>query len=189
MTIPTFPPAPEIGTPNDKHFHVVLVEPEIPPNTGTIARLCAGTDTHLHIVKPMAFDLDDSKLKRAGLDYWPNVHLSIHENFDEIIDLFTPQRLHLFTTKTNTRLSQVKFRLGDALVFGPETRGLNLQIRQKMPDRCVTLPIRKDHIRSLNLAVSTAVGLYEALRQVDYAPIDNMPPDAVLLDNPEHFYS
>lgn len=186
--IPTFPPSPQIGTPQDRHFHVVLVEPEIPPNTGTIARLCAGTDTHLHIVKPMAFELDDSKLKRAGLDYWPNVRLSIHESFDEIVRLFGRERLHLFTTKTDRRVSDVRFRLGDALVFGPETRGLSLQIRTPLQDRCVTLPIRKDHIRSLNLAVSTAVGLYEALRQVDYAPIDAMPPDARLLDNPEHFY-
>ena len=116
--IPVFEPSPEIGTPLDKHFHIVLVEPEIPPNTGTIARLCAGTDTHLHIVKPMAFELDDSKLKRAGLDYWPNVHLSIHENFDEIVALFGRERLHLFTTKTERRVSDVKFRLGDALVFG-----------------------------------------------------------------------
>lgn len=186
--IPIFEPSSEIGTPEDKHFHVVLVEPEIPPNTGTIARLCAGTDTHLHIVKPMGFDLDDSKLKRAGLDYWPNVRLSIHENFDEIVSLFGRERLHLFTTKTERRVSQVQFRLGDALVFGPETRGLSLALRTPLQDRCVTLPIRKDHIRSLNLAISVGIGLYEALRQVDYEPIDNMPADAVLLDNPEHFY-
>ena len=186
--IPVFEPSPEIGTPLDKHFHIVLVEPEIPPNTGTIARLCAGTDTHLHIVKPMAFELDDSKLKRAGLDYWPNVHLSIHENFDEIVALFGRERLHLFTTKTERRVSDVKFRLGDALVFGPETRGLSLALRTPLQDRCVTLPLRKDHIRSLNLAISTGIGLYEALRQVDYEPIDNMPADAVLLDNPEHLY-
>lgn len=186
--IPVSAPAPEIGTPEDKHFHIVLVEPEIPPNTGTIARLCAGTDTHLHIVKPMAFALDDSKLKRAGLDYWPNVRLSIHENFGEIVALFGRDRLHLFTTKTDRRVGSVTFRLGDALVFGPETRGLSRAIRDPLQERCVTLPIRKDHIRSLNLAVSAAVGLYEALRQADYAPIDNMPPDAVLLDNPEHFF-
>ena len=186
--IPILPPSEDIGTDRDSHFHVVLVEPEIPPNTGTIARLCAGTDTHLHLVKPLAFALDDSKLRRAGLDYWPNVHLSVHESFGEILDLFGRERLHLFTTKSERRVGNVQFRLGDALVFGPETRGLSLAIRTPLQDRCVTLPIRKDHIRSLNLAVSTAIGLYEALRQVDYAPIDSMPPDAVLLDNPEHFY-
>ena len=171
MTIPVFAPAAEIGTPADRHFHVVLVEPEIPPNTGTIARLCAGTDTHLHLVKPMAFELDDTKLKRAGLDYWPNVHLSIHESFDEIIELFGAERLHLFTTKTPRRFTDVSYKLGDALVFGPETRGLSQEIRDRFDARCVTLPIRKDHIRSLNLAVSTSIGLYEALRQVDYAPV------------------
>ena len=89
MTIKILPPPPETGTPLDQHFHVVLVEPEIPPNTGTIARLCAGTSSHLHLVKPLAFELDDTKLKRAGLDYWPNVHLSVHESFEEIVDLFS----------------------------------------------------------------------------------------------------
>ena len=171
MTIPIFAPAPEIGTGNDKHFHIVLVEPEIPPNTGTIARLCAGTDTHLHLVRPMAFELDDTKLKRAGLDYWPNVYLSVHDSFDEIVALFGADRLHLFTTKTPRKFTDVSYKLGDALVFGPETRGLSQQIRDTFENRCVTLPIRKDHIRSLNLAVSASVGLYEALRQVDFAPI------------------
>ena len=110
------------------------------------------------------------------------------EYVDEIVALFGRERLHLFTTKTERRVSDVKFRLGDALVFGPETRGLSLALRTPLQDRCVTLPIRKDHIRSLNLAISTGIGLYEALRQVDYEPIDNMPADAVLLDNPEHLY-
>jgi tRNA (cytidine/uridine-2'-O-)-methyltransferase len=169
--IPTFPPSPECGTAADKHFHIVLVEPEIPPNTGTIARLCAGTSTHLHLVKPMAFELDDTKLKRAGLDYWPNVHLTVHESFDEIVALFPREKMHFFTTKTPKTFTEVQYRLGDALIFGPETRGLCAEIREKFEDRCVTLPIRKDNIRSLNLAVSTSVGLYEALRQVDYAPI------------------
>ena len=171
MGIEIFPPSSEIGTDADKHFHVVLVEPEIPPNTGTIARLCAGTGTHLHLVKPLAFELDDTKLKRAGLDYWPNVHLSVHESFDEIAALFPAGRMHLFTTKTPRRFTDVTYRLGDALIFGPETRGLSASIRERYDSRCVTLPIRKDSIRSLNLAVSTSIGLYEALRQVDYLPI------------------
>ena len=171
MSIPIMPPAPECGTDLDKHFHVVLVEPEIPPNTGTIARLCAGTGTHLHLVKPMAFELDDTKLKRAGLDYWPNVHLSVHESFDEIAALFAPERMHLFTTKTPRCYTEAQYRLGDALIFGPETRGLTQALRDRYEPQCVTLPIRKDNIRSLNLAVSTAIGLYEALRQVGYAPI------------------
>lgn len=171
MTIPILPPDPATGTAADRHFHVILVEPEIPPNTGTIARLCAGTNTHLHLVKPLAFELDDSKLKRAGLDYWPNVHLSLHESFDEIIELFPRERLFLFTTKTKRRFTDVTYHPGDALVFGPETRGLSEEIRTRFEDRCVTLPIRKDNIRSLNLAVSTAIGLYEALRQADFSPI------------------
>lgn len=171
MSIPIFPPSEACGTEKDRHFHVVLVEPEIPPNTGTIARLCAGTGTHLHLVKPIAFSLDDTKLKRAGLDYWPNVHLSVHESFEEIAALFPPERMHFFTTKTPQCFTDVKYRLGDALIFGPETRGLCQEIRDRYAAQCVTLPIRKDHIRSLNLAVSTSIGLYEALRQVDFSPI------------------
>ena len=171
MTIPIYPVSPEAGTNADTRFHVVLVEPEIPPNTGTIARLCAGTGTHLHLVRPIAFDLDDTKLKRAGLDYWPNVHLTVHDSFDEIAAIFPADRLHLFTTKTPRRFTDATYRPGDALVFGPETRGLAQPIRDRYADRCVTIPIRKDNIRSLNLAVSTAIGLYESLRQADYGPV------------------
>ncbi|MBQ9394779.1 MAG: tRNA (cytidine(34)-2'-O)-methyltransferase [Proteobacteria bacterium] len=171
MTIPIFPPSPEIGTPADRHFHVILVEPEIPPNTGTIARLCAGTATHLHLVKPLAFELSDTKLKRAGLDYWPNVHLSVHESFDEIAALFPPEKMHLFTTKTPRKYTDAHYSVGDALIFGPETRGLSQEIRDRFEAQCVTIPIRKDNIRSLNLAVSTSIGLYEALRQAEFAPI------------------
>ena len=169
MTIPIFAPAPEIGTPADKHFHIVLVEPEIPPNTGTIARLCAGTDSHLHLVRPLAFELDDTKLKRAGLDYWPNVHLSVHDSFDEIVSLFGAERLHLFTTKTPRKFTDVSYKLGDALIFGPETRGLSQQIRDTFETRCVTLPIRKDHIRSLNLAVSASICVAVAVMNVSSA--------------------
>ena len=115
--------------------------------------------------------LDDTKLKRAGLDYWPNVHLSVHESFDEIAAIFAPDRMHLFTTKTPRKFTEVRYRLGDALIFGPETRGLCQALRDRYEPQCVTLPIRKDNIRSLNLAVSASVGLYEALRQVDYATI------------------
>lgn len=169
--IKTYPVAPEAATPLDKHFHVVLVEPEIPPNTGTIARLCAGTNTHLHLVKPLAFDLDDTKLKRAGLDYWPNVYLTVHDSFDEIVKLFRPDQMHLFTTKTPCAFTDVSYKLGDALIFGPETRGLSLDVRTQFQDQCVTIPIRKDHIRSLNLATSVSIGLYEGLRQVAFAPV------------------
>lgn len=172
MSIHLSPVAPETGTASDKHFHIVLVGPEIPPNTGTTARLCAGTNTHLHIVKPMAFELDDKKLRRAGLDYWPNVHLTVHEDFESILKVFSPERLHLFTKKTTRSYSEVRFSLGDALVFGSETRGLSEAIRSQFLERCVMLPIVKDNIRSLNLATSAAVALYEALRQVDFSPID-----------------
>ena len=169
--IQTYPVAKEAGTPQDTHFHVVLVEPEIPPNTGTIARLCAGTNTHLHLVRPLAFDLDDTKLKRAGLDYWPNVYLTVHDSFEEIANLFRPEQMHLLTTKTPRFFTDVTYKLGDALIFGPETRGLSEDIRTRFDSSCVTIPIRKDHIRSLNLATSVSIGLYEGLRQVAFAPV------------------
>ncbi|MCL2326225.1 MAG: tRNA (cytidine(34)-2'-O)-methyltransferase [Proteobacteria bacterium] len=159
--------ADEVG----RFLHVVLVEPEIPPNTGTIARLCAGTNTHLHLVKPMGFELDDTKLKRAGLDYWPNVRLSVHENFEAVSAIFLRDKMHLFTTKALRRYTDVGYALGDALVFGCETRGLRASILGAYADRCVTLPIEKGHIRSLNLATAAGIGLYEALRQLDFAPI------------------
>ncbi|MFA5624508.1 MAG: tRNA (cytidine(34)-2'-O)-methyltransferase [Bradymonadales bacterium] len=171
MPIPITSPPPECATEADTCFHVVLVNPEIPPNTGSIARLCAGTRCRLHLVKPLGFELDDRRLKRAGLDYWPAVDLSVHESFEAIVALFGPQRLHLFTTKAEKVYSSVRFRLGDALVFGAETKGLATEIRERYPERCVILPIAKGSIRSLNLANSVSIGLFEALRQVDFAPI------------------
>lgn len=169
--IQTYPVAKAAGTPEDRHFHVVLVEPEIPPNTGTIARLCAGTNTHLHLVRPLAFELDDTKLKRAGLDYWPNVYLTVHDSWDEIVRIFRPDQMHLFTTKASRCFTDVSYKLGDALIFGPETRGLAEHVRTRFESECVTIPIRKDHIRSLNLATSVSIGLYEGLRQVGFGPV------------------
>lgn len=162
---------PPSSSPLDGCFHIVLVNPEIPPNTGSIARLCAGTNCRLHLVKPLGFELDDTRLKRAGLDYWPAVKLSVHEDFDSILQFFSPSQLHLFTTKASKVFSQAEFCLGDALVFGAETKGLSEEIRNAFPERCLILPIAKQHIRSLNLANSVSIGLYEALRQVNYAPL------------------
>ncbi len=171
MPITISPIDPLWGQEGDPYLHVVLVEPEIPPNTGTIARLCAGTKTVLHLVEPLGYALDDRKLKRAGLDYWPNVVLCIHDDFRSILSIFGRERLHLFTTKATQRHTERRYRVGDALVFGPETRGLSAEIRDAHPEAQVTIPICHGHIRSLNLANAVSIGLYEALRQVNFSPL------------------
>ncbi len=168
MAIALTPVQAHWGTEADTCLHVVLVEPEIPPNTGTTARLCAGTRTILHLVRPLAFELDDRKLKRAGLDYWPNVVLCVHDDFTEITRIFSAERMHLFTTKATEIYTEHVYRLGDALIFGPETRGLSAEILQRYPQSLATIPIAKDHIRSLNLSNAVSIGLYEALRQLNY---------------------
>lgn len=164
-------PQPQWGGPDDRDLHVVLVRPEIPGNTGNIGRLCAGANVWLHLVKPLGFELDNSRLERAGLDYWPKVRLCVHENFTKIEEIFPRERLHLFTKKASRGHSQVSWSPGDVLVFGRETKGLSDEIRQRHADRLVKIPI-SDAVRSINLSNACAIGLYEALRQLDWAPID-----------------
>lgn len=146
-------------------FNIVLVEPEIPPNTGSIARLCGATDTILHLVHPLGFSTDDKHLKRAGLDYWQHVDIHHWKDLDEFLAAQDENRLHFFTTKTTRPFTSVKYQPGDFLVFGKETKGLPEEIRRLYSDRCCTLPMRNPHIRSLNLAMTAGVVLYEALRQ------------------------
>lgn len=163
-------PRPEWGTEQDRSLHLVLVEPEIPGNTGNIARLCAGADIWLHLVRPLGFELDDRHLERAGLDYWPHVKLCVHESFEAVESRFPVERLHL-TTKTADRLyTSVEVEPGDVFVFGPESVGLDASILDRYPDRQYRIPIN-DKVRSLNLANACAVVTYEGLRQLDWAPI------------------
>jgi tRNA (cytidine/uridine-2'-O-)-methyltransferase len=147
-------------------LRVVLVEPQIPPNTGNVARLCAATGTMLHLVEPMGFRISDAKLKRAGLDYWDSVVMSVHPSFDDFVQSVSPPRLFFFTTKASRSYSSVKYQPGDALVFGSETRGLPDSILERHPDQVVGIPIRTDHVRSLNLSSAAAIAVYEALRQI-----------------------
>ncbi len=160
-------PLPEFGGPEDRDLHVVLVEPEIPGNTGNIGRLCAGANIWLHLVKPLGFDLDDRYLKRAGLDYWPHVRLCIHESFEEVAAIFPRERMFFFTTKTDRVYSEVTWPAGAALVFGRETVGLSEDLRRRYEDRLVTIPI-SSKVRSLNLSNACAVAVYEAMRQQGY---------------------
>lgn len=149
-------------------FTIVLFEPEIPPNTGNIIRLCANTGAQLHLVKPLGFSLEDKQLKRAGLDYHEYASLQVHENWADCKSALAGKRLFAMTTKGSTRHSDLKFQAGDVFVFGPETRGLPEEVRNEFtPEYRLRLPMLPDS-RSLNLSNSAAVLLYEAWRQVDF---------------------
>jgi tRNA (cytidine/uridine-2'-O-)-methyltransferase len=149
-------------------FHIVLFEPEIPPNTGNIIRLCANTGAQLHLVKPLGFSLEDKQLKRAGLDYHEYANLQVHENWQACKLALAGKRLFALTTKGSQNYAKVQFQAGDVFVFGPETRGLPEEIRQEFaPEHRLRLPMLADS-RSLNLSNSAAILLYEAWRQIDF---------------------
>lgn len=149
-------------------FDIVLFEPEIPPNTGNIIRLCANTGAQLHLVKPLGFELEDKQLKRAGLDYHEFATLQVHENWDNCKAVLAGKRIFAITTKGSTRHSEVIFKAGDVFVFGPETRGLPEEIRNEFSaGNRLRLPMLPDS-RSLNLSNSAAVLLYEAWRQIGF---------------------
>jgi tRNA (cytidine/uridine-2'-O-)-methyltransferase len=160
-------PQPEWGTEADDTMHLVLVEPEIPGNTGNIARLCAGADIWLHLVRPLGFELDNSYLSRAGLDYWPHVNLCVHDGFEQIEQIFPDERLHLFTKTAETVYTQMSVQQGMVLVFGREADGLEASVLARHPDRQYRIPIN-DKVRSLNLANACSVATYEALRQMNW---------------------
>jgi tRNA (cytidine/uridine-2'-O-)-methyltransferase len=149
-------------------FNIVLFEPEIPPNTGNIIRLCANTGGQLHLVKPLGFSLEDKQLKRAGLDYHEYANLQIHENWEACKTALTGKRMFAITTKGSTSQGNIKFMKDDVFVFGPETRGLPEEIRHEFsPEHRVRLPMLPES-RSLNLSNSAAVLLYEAWRQIGF---------------------
>ncbi|MCI8595096.1 MAG: tRNA (cytidine(34)-2'-O)-methyltransferase [Oscillospiraceae bacterium] len=145
-------------------LNIVLVEPEIPMNTGNIARTCAVTRACLHLVKPLGFDISDKAVKRAGLDYWPMVDLTVYENLDDFFSRNPAPDLWLATTKAPRAYAEAEFRDGCYLMFGKETAGLPEALRTQWYDRCIRIPMRQD-ARSLNLANSVAILTYEALRQ------------------------
>jgi tRNA (cytidine/uridine-2'-O-)-methyltransferase len=145
-------------------FNVVLVEPEIPPNTGNVGRLCLATKSKLHLVKPLGFSLDDRQLKRAGLDYWDDVELKVWESLDELLKVKrAADRQFFVTTKSKRAYWTVKFRPGDFLIFGRETKGLPESLLATHRSDCITIPM--EGVRSLNLATAVGVVLYEAIRQ------------------------
>ncbi len=149
-------------------LNICLVEPEIPPNTGNIARLCAATFTNLHIVGVAGFRLDEKAVKRAGLDYWDDVKLFRHRNLDSLYDALPNSRFLYFTTKSKKSYTDWSFHDNDCLIFGRETRGLPEDLLAANSDRCLTIPMPNENVRSLNLANSVSIVLYEALRQCDF---------------------
>ncbi len=148
-------------------LNVVLIEPEIPQNTGNIARTCAATGARLHLVEPMGFRIDDKKVKRAGLDYWDKLDISYYSSTAEFFEKNKGGKFFYFTTKAEQSHSDVEYPNGCFLVFGKETRGLPEELLKANHDSCVRLPMR-GIIRSLNLSNAVAVGVYEVLRQWDY---------------------
>lgn len=151
----------------DRIMHIVLVEPEIPGNTGNIARLCAATTTELHLVRPLGFSTDDRYLKRAGLDYWHLVNIHYYDSFQEVRERYAEHTFYYNTTKAVKTHSAVAFQDGDFLVFGKETAGLPESLLKANPEYCIRIPMLEE-ARSLNLSNAVAVVLYEALRQQGY---------------------
>lgn len=148
-------------------LNVVLVHPEIPPNTGNVARLCAATGTRLHLVEPLGFQITDAQLRRAGLDYWDAVQVQVHPSWEDCRAALGTARLFLYSTGCSRRYDQVAYRPGDALVFGCETKGLPDALLAAHADSACGIPILTRHVRSLNLSSAVAVVVYEALRQID----------------------
>lgn len=148
---------------------VLLYQPEIPPNTGNVIRLCANTGARLHLIQPLGFSLEDAQLRRAGLDYHEYARLQVHATLEAALQAVMPKRLFALSTRGRQRYDQVAFAAGDALLFGPETRGLPENVLESLPpERRLRLPMRPDN-RSLNLSNSVAVVVFEAWRQQSFA--------------------
>ncbi len=149
-----------------KYINIVLYEPEIPQNTGNIARLCACIGAKLFLIGRLGFNITDRHLKRSGLDYWDKVEIEKISSFEEFLKMFPMEEnpIYFFTTKTNKKYTDIKFAKGSFLMFGPETRGIPEDILNKYKENCATIPMREE-TRSLNLSNSVAIGAYEAIRQ------------------------
>ena len=154
-------------------IHIVLVEPEIPPNTGNIARTCAATGSILHLVKPLGFSLDEKSLKRAGLDYWPYVKVEIHEGLTSFLDQYADHRMWLTTTKGSRLFTEVEYRDEDMLLFGKETAGLPRDLIEANQDKTIRIPMSSDtRLRSFNLSNSASIVAFEALRQLGFPGLE-----------------
>jgi tRNA (cytidine/uridine-2'-O-)-methyltransferase len=152
----------------DAPLHVVLVEPQIPPNTGNVARLCAATGCALHLVEPLGFRIDDRELKRAGLDYWEELGVVIHPSLEAFLTVFPPQRMWLLTTRATRAYVEAPFATGDVLVFGKETAGLPQSLLDAHPERTLRIPMRESAVRSLNLSTAVGIVTYAALARIGF---------------------
>ncbi|SMB94570.1 tRNA (cytidine/uridine-2'-O-)-methyltransferase [Desulfonispora thiosulfatigenes DSM 11270] len=150
-------------------FNIVLVEPEIPSNTGNIARTCAVTGCNLHLIKPLGFFIDDKSLKRAGLDYWDMLNVKVYENLDHFFKENENGNFYLATTKGSKNYTTKNYNKNDYFIFGKETKGLPVDVLKRYPNNCIKIPmLENEKARSLNLANSVAVIIYEALRQINF---------------------
>ncbi len=147
-------------------INIVLYQPEIPQNTGNIARMCVANDLHLHLIKPLGFELSDKYLKRSGLDYWQYINYTVYESWEEFLQGNPEASLWYLTTKSEQSYWDVKFTEGDFLVFGPETKGLPMELMQQDWSKAITVPMMGKHARSLNLASTVQTVAYEAMRQI-----------------------
>lgn len=154
-------------------IHIVLVEPEIPPNTGNIARSCAATGAHLHLVKPLGFSIDEKAVRRAGLDYWPYVKLQVHESLEEFLSEYEGRTMYLATTKGGNCYSDVSFEDEDMILFGRETAGLPGELIAAHREQAIRIPMSSDtRLRSLNLSNAVNIILFEALRQLGFPELE-----------------
>lgn len=152
----------------DVPLHIVLVEPEIPPNTGNVARLCAATGAALHLVEPLGFAIDDRSLKRAGLDYWERMHVVVHRDLDAFLQTPIARRMWLLSTRAQARYDRAPYSYGDALVFGRETKGLPQSLLDRFADRTLRIPMREGAVRSINLSTAVGVVAFAALQRLDF---------------------
>ena len=148
-------------------IHVALYEPEIHPNAGNIARLCAANGLPLHLVGNLGFRIDERSVRRAGLDYWPFVDIRREADLDELIAALPHSRLFFFSARAQQLYTDIEYRAGDCLIFGPESRGFSPELLQKNSDRVLKIPMRTANVRSLNLATAVGIAVYEALRQLN----------------------
>ena len=154
-------------------LHIVLVEPEIPPNTGNIARSCAATGSKLHLVKPLGFSIDDKAVKRAGLDYWKYVDLEVHESLEAFMEKYGDKPLYLATTKGGNKYTDVKYEDGAMILFGKETAGLPKEFIKEHENKAIRIPMSKDtRLRSLNLSNAANIIMFEVLRQKGFENLE-----------------
>jgi tRNA (cytidine/uridine-2'-O-)-methyltransferase len=149
-------------------LHIALVEPEIPPNTGNVARLCAATGCALHLIEPLGFRIDDRELKRAGLDYWHALNLVVHPSLDAFMEATASFGRWFFSTKARRAYADAPFALGDFLVFGKETKGLPEKLLTRYPERALRIPMREGSVRSINLSTAAGIAAYGALSKLGF---------------------